>query len=227
MKQLFTLSILLLACFGIATAQSSFSVSTTEVTKVVPDSVLDVEAHFELTNLTNATQTIRWVRTEVEMIDSNCVTQVCDFNLCYLPHISTKTFDAAPNESKDIIMHFLNVNYYPGASGIIRLTMSNVNIPEDTITVTFRFTSSLSGTNDLPLASVKLYPNPTTDYFLLDHADDVSRIRMFSMDSREVAQFTATPGERYSLAAQPAGTYFLALEDKKGRVFQSIELVKK
>jgi hypothetical protein len=94
------------------------------------------------------------------------------------------------------------------------------------VTVTYLFTSPLSGTDELPVANVQLFPNPTVDNFQLTNADAVQRIRVFSMDNREVARFTATPGAQYSLATQAAGTYYLALEDDKGQVFQAIRLVK-
>lgn len=224
MKRLFTLLFLLLGFLSAVSAQS-FSVSATEVWTIAPHTEPDVEGHITITNLTNSTQTIKWERTETQ-ITSDCFSQVCDLNLCYIPVVSTKTFDIDANASGNIIMHFLNPNGIQGAEALIHLKMSNVANPADSIVVAYLFTSPLSGTGDLPLAQVKLFPNPTTDYFLLENAEAVNRIRVISMQGREVARFTATPGERYSLDSQAAGTYFLALEDEQGRVFQTIELVK-
>ncbi|MEQ1744876.1 MAG: T9SS type A sorting domain-containing protein [Saprospiraceae bacterium] len=227
MNRLFTALFLCLGFSAFVSAQSSFSVSETEVWEIVPLNATDVEGHFTITNTTNTTQTIRWTRTEVN-ITPGCETQVCDINLCYLPFVSTRTFDLPANATGNIIMHFLNPDSIVGASGVIRLKMTNENIPADSATVTFLFTPSTSGTDSpLPLANVKVYPNPTTDYFLLENADAVQRIRLFSLDSREVANFTANPAERYSLASQPSGTYILVLEDEQGRAFQAAELVKK
>ncbi|MBL7774921.1 MAG: T9SS type A sorting domain-containing protein [Saprospiraceae bacterium] len=226
MKRFCTLLFILTAFSAALMAQTTFSVSATQVWTIAPHHEPDVEGHFTITNTTNSTQTIRWTRTEVEKT-AGCYTQVCDLNLCYTPIVSTKTFDIPANTSGNIIMHFLNYDSIVGASGIIRLKMSNENNPADSVNVTFLFTSPLSGAADLPLANVKVYPNPTTDFFQLENADAVSRIRVFSAEAREVARFTATPGERYALASQPAGNYFLALEDNQGRVFQRIHLVKK
>ncbi len=227
MKRLFTILFLLSGLYSVCFAQSTFNVSALEVWEIAQPTIPDIEAHFNITNTTGAVQTIRWERNVVNLVgDSDTKTQVCDLNLCYLPHIGTKTFDIDPGHTGPIIMHFLNPNAYQGASGIINLKMTNVNTPSDSVMVTFLFTSSLSGTNDLPAANVKLFPNPTVDQFQLTNADAVQRIRVFSLDSREVARFTATPGQIYSLASQPAGTYLLALEDANGQAFQAIRLVK-
>lgn len=227
MKRLFTILFLLFGFYSVCVAQSTFTVSASEVWKIAQPTIPDLESHFNITNTSSAMQTIRWERTVVEIVgDSDTKTQVCDLNLCYIPTVSTKTFDIEAGFTGSIIMHFLNPNAYQGASGIINLKMSNVNVPSDSTVVTFLYTSSLSGTDELPVANVKLFPNPTVDNFQLTNADDVHRIRVFSLDSREVARFTATPGQIYSLAEQPAGTYLLALEDAKGQAFQAIRLVK-
>ena len=227
MKRLISTLLLFAGFSALVSAQSTFSVSATEVWEIAPHNNPDVEGHFTITNTTNATQTIRWTRTEVN-ITNGCETQICDVNQCYLSFVSTRTFDLEANSTGNIIMHFLNADTIMGAAGVIRLKMTNENVPADSVTVTFLFTSPLSGTdNPLPKADVKVFPNPTADYFLLENAEAVHRIRLFSLDSREVVRYTATPGERYSVADQPTGAYIVVLEDKEGRVFQAAELVKR
>lgn len=227
MKRSFTLLFLLFAAFGAVSAQATFSVSATQVWKVTDPAIPDLEAHFELTNTTGSVQKMRWTRTIIN-ITSGCTTKVCDLIQCYTPIVSTKTFDINANATGNIIMHFENYDSLPNASGVIHLKMSNENFPTDTVTVVFLFTDASSGTGQaLPAATVRLFPNPATDYFRLDAADAVHRIRMFALDNREVARFTAAPGTIYPLADVPAGTYILALEDENGRVFQALELVKK
>lgn len=226
MIRLFTTLFLLAICAGFASAQT-FSVSANEVWTIAPQNEPDVEGYFVITNVTGVPQTIKWERSVVN-ITTGCATKVCDINLCYLEGVNSKTFELGPGATGNIIMHFLNWDSLANASGVINLKMSNVNNPADSTIVTFLFTSPSSSTHDgLANANVVLFPNPTTDYFRLEQADAVHRIRVFSLDSREVARFTATPGAQYSLAGQTAGTYILALEDANGRVFQALNLVKK
>ena len=227
MKSLFSTLLLLLAFSSLVIAQSTFSLNTTEVWTLAPHEEPDVSGYATIVNTTNAMQTIRWERTIVSITD-DCLCQVCDINLCYTPIVSTRTFDLEAGANGQIIMHFLNYEAIEGAEAVIRLKMSNENVPADSITVTYLFTSPLSNTsNPLPTANVKVYPNPTADYSLLENADAVGGIRLISLESREVARFVAIPGERYSLAQQPAGIYIMVLEDQQGRAFQATEIVKK
>lgn len=226
MKRFGTLLFLFLGFMGASFAQSSFSISTNSVWTITPASE-DVEGHIEITNPTNATQTIRWERT-VMNITAGCHTQVCDLNLCYIPTVSTQKFDIAAGSTGSIIMHFLNPDLLSDATTLVNLKLFNDNNPSDSVIVAYLFTPETSGTKDgLTAANVKLFPNPTTDYFLLENAEAVQHIRLFSLDSREVARYTATPAQSYSLAGLPTGSYVLALEDKNGQVFQAISLVKK
>lgn len=227
MKRLISTLLLLTGFSALVSAQSTFNVDASEIWKIAPYDGATVDAHFNITNTTNSPQTYRWTRTVVN-ITSGCETQVCDINLCYTPPVSTRTFDLEANATGPMTMYFLNYDSIAGASGVLHLKMTNVNVPTDSAVVTFLFTSPLSSTdNPLPKADVKVFPNPATDYFLLENAEAVHRIRLFSLDSREVARFTATPGERYSVADQPTGAYILVLEDQQGRVFQAAELVKR
>lgn len=227
MNRLSTALLFFLGFSALASAQSTFSVSATEVWKIAPHNVPSVDGHFTITNLTNNTHTFRWTRNVIN-ITGGCETQVCDINLCYTPPVSTRFFELEPNATGPMTMYFLNYDSIVGANGVIHMKMVNEDVPTDSVVVTFLFTSPLSSTdNPLPKANVKIFPNPTTDYFMLDNADAVHRVRLFSLDSREVARFTATPGEQYSVAEQPAGAYIIVLEDKEGRVFQAAELVRR
>ncbi|MCS6930164.1 MAG: T9SS type A sorting domain-containing protein [Saprospiraceae bacterium] len=224
----FTIACFLLFALAISTAvaQTTFSVSATEVWKIAPHTEPDVQGHFTITNLTNQVQTIRWTRTIVR-ITPGCLSQVCDLNLCYTPPVSTQTFDMQPNQAGLIIMHFLNYDSIVGAEAVIRLRMSNENVPADSVTVTFLFTSPTSKANQpLPPATVKVYPNPTTDGFWLSNAEVVRSMRVLSLDGREVARFLASPGAYYSLAEQPQGSYIIVLEDALQRPFQALEILR-
>jgi len=227
MKRFVTLLLLLSGFIGASFAQTTFEISSNSVWTITPGEVEDMEGHITIHNPTNAVQTIKWERTVIN-ITPGCLSQICDLNLCYIPSVSTKTFDIVADGTGNIIMHFLNPDLIANATALVNLKLSNLNNPADSVVVAYLFTPETSATKDrLPAASVKLFPNPTTDYFLLENADAVQRIRLFSLNSREVARYAATPAQSYSLAGLPTGSYVLALEDKNGQVFQAISLLKK
>lgn len=227
MKRSVTLLLLSFGLLGAAFAQTTFQVSTNSVWTIAPSGDDDVEGYFVISNPTSTVQTIKWERTIVD-ITSGCLIQVCDLTLCWLPTVSSKTFDIDPGTNGNIILHFVNHDLIPDASALVNLKLSNNNNPADSVVVTFLYTPETADAKDLlPAATVQLYPNPATDYFLLQQADDVQRIRLFSTDGREVANYTANPGQQYSLAGLANGTYAAVLEDKNGRAFQAISIVKK
>lgn len=227
MKRVFTILSMFLISMGVSSAQTTFVLGANSVWTIAPNTNKDVEGHTNIHNVMNDTITVRWERIVID-ITPGCASQVCDINQCYLEHVNTKTFKLPGGAYGNLIMHFLNPDTILGASAVIHLKMTNVNVPGDTATISYLFTSSLSGTADqLPAARVRLFPNPVSDYFQLENAGDVQRIRMFALDNREVARFDAEPGERYPLSGLPAGTYILALESKTGQTFQALELVKK
>ncbi|MDO8969997.1 MAG: hypothetical protein Q7U74_04860, partial [Saprospiraceae bacterium] len=55
-------------------------------------------------------------------------------------------------------------------SGIVHLKLTNLDNPLDTLTAIYTY-NTLSSTQNLPAANVKLFPNPTVDFFTLDKSD--------------------------------------------------------
>lgn len=207
------------------TAQSAFRVlpSPSEVVSL-PEEVDNV-AHAYVKNLTNSIITVSWQRFEVDLPDT-MYTLVCDPTICYGPATSAQTFTLMPLDSGEMDVHFVNeIGLITTAH--VRLRLVNQANPADTLWVDYRFDSQTLDANDrLEKETVKLYPNPVTDYFMLENATAVAAIRVYTLDGRQVSYFQATPEQRYTLTGLPAGAYILALENKEGRVLQSTPLRK-
>ena len=75
-------------------------------------------------------------------------------------------------------------------------------------------------------ARINLFPNPTVESFTLENAEMVAAVRIFSLDGRQVSRIEAEPSQVYSLASQPAGSYIVVMENKKGDVVKSLEIRK-
>lgn len=225
MKKLFLALLLFVGVIASVSAQSAsvckIEPNPASATGTIDDIDVPTDAH--ITNLTNSIIHMKWERTVISLTPG-CETAVCDPNTCWARFISTKNFDMDPNETGEMLVHFYN-NSAPCA-GIIHVKVTNRDNPADTTIAVYLFNQSSSGTNDLPKAEVKLFPNPVTDYFSLDFAAAVATIRVFALDGREVARFEANDTNVYSLQNQPAGNYILALEDKNGRAFQAMEVKK-
>lgn len=224
MKNLLLLAFSLFATC--AFAQATFDMAPDTVSVVVDLELTDVEAHNDMHNLTGDTLDIKWERTVISIDPDTLYTRVCDPIQCYAEWIDTKTFELMPDTTVPMIVHLYKAEGQD-ASAIVQLKFTNLADPGNPQYSYYIFNSAASGTNDvLPAANVKLFPNPVVESFSLDNAGEVSRIRVFSSDGRQVAVFNASAGQMYSLAGQSAGAYVVALESKSGKVFQAIGIRK-
>lgn len=224
MKNLiFTLALTLFAAVS-AHAQATFDLSPDTVSVSAPVNVNPVIAYNQIINLTNTARNIRWDRTVVTISPDTLTTQVCDINACYDSTVNSYFFQLAANATGNISM-YVNNNSGGPASALVRLKFTDLNSGFNQ-TAVYIFDASLVGTEDLPVANVKLFPNPVVESFSLGNDAEVHRVRVFALDGRLAALFEASPGQTYSLVGLPTGAYIVALESKNGKIFQAIEVRK-
>ncbi len=227
MKNVLTLTAALLySNWCVLNAQNTFALTPVPSNVSASQMVPDTAAESIVKNLTFNPITIKWERTVIN-ITPGCHTQICDPELCYAAHVSTKTFPLAPSASEPVTVHFIN-DGLQFCCALVHLKLTNLANPADTLTGIYLLNNNdcATGTADIPLANVRLFPNPVTESFSLEHAEAVRRIRVFSLDGRQVALFDAFGSGTYSLSGQTPGTYLVALEDRNGKVFQAVDLVK-
>jgi hypothetical protein len=224
MKNLLLLAFSLFATASFAQATFSMNPDTASVTVDIYET--DIEAHNEMTNLTSSSRQIKWERTIISMDPDTLQTQVCDPIACFASWVDTHTFTLEANATIPMIVHLLK-KLEQDASAIVQLKITDLAAPDNPQFSYYIFNSESSSTDDLlPAANVKLFPNPVTEYFTLENAEEVARIRVFATDGRRVAEFAPLAGQQYSIADQPAGNYVVALESKSGQVFQAISIRK-
>lgn len=224
----------LLLAFGyaqLATAQfqSAFEVHPNPIDTMTTADEFDSPAKGKISNVSNAPINLRWDRTIVYH-SPNITSAVCDPVTCYDTTANTKTFTLDVDSSGQMTVHFYNALFIPSpgqaGSGIVHVKITNLGNPADTLNVVYSY-STITGTGELPAANVKLFPNPATDFFTLENAESVGFMRLYTLDGREVAKFEASSKGQYYIGNQPVGNYVLAFEDKKGNLFQAVELVKR
>ncbi|MEI6407749.1 MAG: T9SS type A sorting domain-containing protein [Bacteroidota bacterium] len=223
-KKALLASFFFLAFAGLISAQATFSMVSNPAIVPSESAVQDIPAEMTITNLENVTKTIRWTRNVVSLT-GDCQTQVCDPNLCWLPTVSTKTFQLAPNQVSTFIIHLNNPSQVQ-CCAIVDLHLANVNVPTDSLTARFVYDCA-TGTKDLiQVSNIVLFPNPTATDFTLTNAENATALRIYAADGREVAYFQATPDQHYRLPEQPNGVYYIVLENKDGQKFRAIQLQK-
>jgi Secretion system C-terminal sorting domain len=156
------------------------------------------------------------------MLTQGCQTQVCDLNACYSASTSSKTFVLAPSYVGPISVHLIN-NTGQTCQAAIRLDMWNEATPDVVTPSFFFFNSSVSTQDVFRLDEIKVYPNPATEYFVVDN-DQVARVRLMSLDGREVAQFNTQQSRQCSVVGQEKGIYTLLMEDSEGKAIGIAQL---
>lgn len=229
MKKILTIICLAIAQFVCAQNGSAFEVHPNPIDTMTTPDTFDSVAKGKISNVSGDTVRLRWQRTQV-YLSPGISSAVCDPVTCWDTIVSSKVFILGKDSSGQMTVHFYNQFYDPApgqaGSGIVRLKITNLDNPADTLTVLYSF-STITGTNELSVANVRLFPNPTTDRFTLENAADVALMRLYTMDGREVARFEPNAENSYSIANQPVGSYVLSLEDKFGRLFQAVEIQKR
>ena len=222
MKKLLFTFFYALAFLSFASAQVRYTLTPNPASGTGTIDQADAEVDAEIHNLTGQTLQLHWVRNVISLTPG-CETAVCDAVTCYSRTTSSHNFNLYGDTTRPFIVHFYN-NGAPCA-GIVHVKVTNNNDPADSVNVVFLFNQN-SAVKDLPTPNVKLYPNPVTEYFSLEHAENVAVIRVFTIEGREVIRYNVTERNYYSLQGQAAGNYIIALEDKNGQAFQALELSK-
>lgn len=65
--------------------------------------------------------------------------------------------------------------------------------------------------------TIKIFPNPATDYIELSDTDKVSQIVIYNLTGREMKRFDAFSGEKYYVGDLPKGLYLVQLTDSKNQ----------
>jgi len=231
MKNLLFTLFFALGLFQIANAQfqSAYELHPNPSDTITTSDLYDSPAHAEIKNVSNATISIKWERNIINLTP-DVETAVCDPVTCWSTVVNTKTFQLEPDSVGQMTVHYYNNAYFPppgqAGSGIVHLKLTNLGNPADTLTAVYSY-STLSGTRDLPASNVKLFPNPTTDFFTLEKAEEVASMRVFALDGRIMARFEVSPNNFYSIGHLPVGNYVLSFEDKNGQLFQAVEIHKR
>ena len=201
--------------FGLNTfaQQAQFYFEPDSISITVASDVVDAPAELEIHSTAAADVTIKWQRYVLSMT-GGCLTKVCDLNVCYPETFNSREFVISPNQTGPISVHLVNNNGNL-CQGVVRLDMWNVEDADPIIVPSFFLFNATTSVNEIfKLDEVKVYPNPATEYFTIEN-DNVARIRMTTLDAREVAAFDATQTKTFSLAGQTAGMYVLVMEDAK------------
>jgi hypothetical protein len=206
--------------------------------ELADDYYIEPVAHAVITNTSSTeTFTMVWVR---EVIDAPAEWEyrTCDNTQCYPSFITTNwnpnggsVFEdlvvLEPGEESLLDMHVLP-RHTPGF-GVVRLTIydyydldNEVAIADYEVTI-----NTVNSVSEEEINTLRVFPNPTTDFFILDGEDVVDKIVVYNLLGRPVRFFAAAPGMRYDLGGLADGLYLVGLINEEKGTLKTIRLSKR
>jgi len=195
----------------------------------------DIKAHATVTNTSDASKTFRWILT-VDSKEDPWGVAVCDINTCYNTDVTTETFTLAAGQSSILDVHVYpsgNLQSLEGAvpgTGKAFLKVTELTDTDNTITGEYNFTivgdAVPTSLTELELAQLKLFPNPTADYFEVQGPQGVSTITVYNLFGTVVENLVFQSGEKYNVSNYAKGLYLVALEDEDGQLLKTMRLQK-
>ncbi|MCZ2102238.1 MAG: T9SS type A sorting domain-containing protein [Chitinophagales bacterium] len=82
------------------------------------------------------------------------------------------------------------------------------------------------GNNDSVTEDIKVFPNPTTDYFQININLNIKKVVIYNMFGKEVKSFTSAGNTSYDITDLKYGMYIVKMLDDKGKIIKSVKLQK-
>ncbi len=184
------------------------------------DGTNEIFVETTVTNPTSDTITIAWERTETRLPD-NWSSYICDPSHCFGTNISSEMFTILPNTSGTFAVHCLPSTTDDYA--ILDIKFFPKGKPENSVTGTYTF-GQVTGTNDLAVAPIALYPNPATNYFQVENGQKVASIEVFNLLGVKVLKSTNTT--YVNVSELKSGLYFVRLLNRAEKIITTQRLQK-
>jgi hypothetical protein len=219
----FFVNVLLLRGYG----QASLTITPGIVNSTVNLDSFEVKGKAVLKNTSSQTKRFVWQRNIISL-PTAWQTLVCDVNQCWTSgvNVSPDTIVLAANGTSNLDA-YIRPNRTSG-SATIEIKVTEVGNATNTVTGRYLFSTS-TATRELIKnnSGIKIYPNPTTDYFMLsDNNDIVERVVIYNIIGRQVKSYKALDNFKYTVNDLPEGMYIIRLLNNGGNTVRTIRLNK-
>lgn len=193
--------------------------------------LFQILAYSVIYNQTDQNLNMKWER--IVNDKNECWSSSVDSpNFQSFPGIDEFEFTLLPNlpNGGDLIVH-MYIEGYSGEGQVV-LRVSNLDIPSDTLLVTYNFTAteglicSSTSVEEIRMDEGQLYPNPCIDAFQMTNGQNVNELIVYNILGTEVQSFLVQPGKLYSLTNLPKGVYLVQMINDKGALLSTTKLLK-
>ncbi|MBK7408501.1 MAG: T9SS type A sorting domain-containing protein [Saprospirales bacterium] len=190
-------------------------------------------AHGEMTNTSGNPISVRW---ELVVISApeEWDFRVCDKNACYATGTLTN-WDPANNIEEPVLLGvdssgLLDLHILPrkvAGTCEVEIKISLTGTPSTVITTGVYQVTVPTGVDEVSVQSLRIFPNPSSDYFALTSAKGVNKIMLYNVLGRVVRTFEVAEGKKYYIADLPDGMYLAGLIGRDGDVLRTMRISKR
>ena len=190
-------------------------------------------AHAEVTNLTNETVLMVWER---EIVDAPAEWEfrVCDGNQCYASFTWT-TYDPGIIEEPDTLtpgeVSLLDLHVLPrqvAGTCQVKVHLMSIDNPGEVLTTAVFEVSVPTAVSEVEKAALRVFPNPATDYFMLDNQSNlVDELVVYNVLGKRVRSFPVVQGGKYNVADLPNGMYLVTLLNREEGILKTVRVSKR
>lgn len=221
MKRLLPLFLLL---FLITAAQAQYNLGPTPVMTHFGPEDGDVHGEATLTYNGNSPITLRWNIINI-VSPKEWTPYVCLGIACYPPGQTTGITTIQPGETIAIQGHFFT--QYVCGEGSFDLTFTDESTNQVVAMGTFDFECLSNSTNNPSSTSaISIFPNPAVAWFSLSENVQASRVEVYNIIGKQIAQYAYQASGRYDISNLAGGMYLIRVIDSKGQVVTTKRLTK-
>ena len=211
----------------LALAQTNqLSVSSSLIRLVIDPVSSSTDAYTTVTNTTSQPLNVVWTR-EIVSGSTAWQYQVCDKNSCWENSVISKTFNLAVGETARIDVKLLHGGVVQNGVTNLKLNVVGADANQALNTRIEWLKTAVKTSDYINAADLKLFPNPTTDYFQLNKYDGVNKVIMFNLMGKQVKSFDIADGKSFYVADFTSGMYLVRVLDKNDKIIKTVRLNKR
>ena len=188
----------------------------------------DVVNHGFVTNLLATGNGLYWVRNEI-YLPPGWGSAICDKTACYFESVGERALDLSANEQSIFDVH-LYTHSMPGDSAVIQFCVFEVNDTSTAQCKTYTFRAGLSSSSNLEIdhVSLKISPNPTSDYFNINSEQTIGRVELYNVIGSKIRTYDSRETATFNIADLPIGIYLVRIyNETNNRVLSTLRLKKR
>ena len=196
------------------------NISPSNIDTMVDASIFDVDLHSDVTLLGGGSIEVEWTRTIVDL-PKGWATYVCTGDNCYPPTEEKGSFNLSGSKASPLEVHF-NMNNIPGCA-TVEIKISEKGNPSNFFIATYKICAKMVATSYVNPELIRIYPNPTTEYFKIQNNNGVSKVILNNLLGRAVKVYNGS-SDIFDVTDLPTGMYIIQLQDNKGKNIKTSRL---